>query len=154
MHSNAAFNVTKRARLPHKIVARARNYDLNCTRTTLTAKHKTWDLCISCRQNSGCEKKLFLGLKMWHKIAKVGLFSDFSRGVKTTLIFSQRCSSNKELFIAAMCSASILSQIHFSQKQYRIPCRPKVYEAKLNVSYTSVTCFGGQCLAMHTDFFQ
>ena len=36
----------------------------------------------------------------------------------------------------------------------RILYRPKLYEAKLNVSYTSVTCFGGQCLAMHTDFFQ
>ena len=41
---------------PHKIVPRARNYDLNRTRTTLTAKHKTLDLSISCGQNTGCEK--------------------------------------------------------------------------------------------------
>ena len=54
--STAAFYVRKRACLPHKIVPRARNYDLNWTRTTLTAIHKTWDLSISCRQNSGCEK--------------------------------------------------------------------------------------------------
>ena len=40
----------------HKIVPRARNYDLNCTRTTLTAEHKSGDRCISCRQNTGCEK--------------------------------------------------------------------------------------------------
>ena len=40
----------------HKIVPRARNYDLNCTRTTLTAEHKTGDRCISCRQNTACEK--------------------------------------------------------------------------------------------------
>ena len=103
MHSTAAFNVTKRARLPHKIVARARNYDLNCTRTTLTAKHKTWDLCISCRQNSGCEKNSFLASKCGTKMPRTKA-GDFSRGVKTTLIFSQRCSSNKELFIAAMCN--------------------------------------------------
>ena len=71
MHSTAAFNVTKRARLPHKIVARARNYDLNCTRTTLTAKHKTWDLCISCRQNSGFEKNSFLASKCGTKMQKL-----------------------------------------------------------------------------------
>ena len=116
MHSTAAFNVTKRARLPHKIVARARNYDLNCTRTTLTAKHKTWDLCISCRQNSGCEKNSFSASKCGTKMLRTKA-GDFSRGMKTTLIFSQRCFSNKELFIAAMCIASIRSQIHFSQKQ-------------------------------------
>ena len=40
----------------HKIVPRARNYDLNCTRTTLTAEHKSGDRCISCRQNTACEK--------------------------------------------------------------------------------------------------
>ena len=54
--SNVGFYVAKRACLPHKIVPRARNYDLNRARTTLTAKHKTWDLSISCRQNSSCEK--------------------------------------------------------------------------------------------------
>ena len=39
--SNVGFYVTKRACLRYKIVPRARNYDLNRTRTTLTAKHKT-----------------------------------------------------------------------------------------------------------------
>ena len=46
----------KESACAHKIAPRARNYDLNCTRTTLTAEHKTGDRCISCQQNTGCEK--------------------------------------------------------------------------------------------------
>ena len=151
MHSTAAFNVTKRARLPHKIVARARNYDLNCTRTTLAAKHKTWDLCISCRQNSGCEKNSFLASKCGTKMPRTKA-GDFSRGVKTTLIFFKLQTRNSLLLPCAVLQFS--HKFTSPKNNVRIPYRPKLCEAKLNVSYTSVTCFGGQCLAMHTDFFQ
>ena len=102
-------------------------------------------------------EKLFLGLKMWHKNAKNKSWSFLVILVGEWKLhwFSRKGVLQTRNSLLLPCALLQFAHKFTSPKNnVRIPCRPKLCEAKLNVSYTSVTCFGGQCLAMHTDFFQ
>ena len=139
----------------HKIVPRARNYDLNCTRTTLTAEHKSGDRCISCRQNTGCEK-LYLCIfttkfdrKWWFQALteefdsshKLNNLDDFFRSGNIPTFFCENESEwplyQLQLHVATPTPGKSTKLAHLANA---MPCQHQQCWAK-TVSMFKILCF-------------